>query len=252
MSTSTQPRLTHDDPGTHEAFVPTGPLSYRFTIAAKVTSLVAERSLDLARRAVPGGSRLYIEYTDGTVKTYDYLADPGDPDYWEKLSGTILTSGDWALLRSDGVLALDARMTIEVSLPEDGNNKTKLSALFWGVANLALAYPKGPRDENPDQERTGEEAYQLWLKGEPPTEAEIPVKLMLRFDAPSPAPISGTIAERYVKASLHADRYSRLGRNLYVGIGRVTLKTNKDLWSPDTGFAEAVAINVYEVGDRGI
>lgn len=257
---------------------PALPAAYRFGVAAELTSLVGERSLDLRRREVPGGARLYLGYSDGAVgfdadevarqaheaastggKAALEAAFPGGGDWdpptllarlrdagtitqqkyvaehglWTGLAGKVVSSGDWALLRSDGVLALDARLSIKA---DDGS---LIALALAGLADLTAAYPG----------ETGPQAYRSWLDGNRPTRPAVPLRLSLRFDVPgSPEAVPPPIARRYVHASKFHWRYGRLARGVFVGAGTLSFRPAGQESEPDTGFASAVSFDVHEVG----
>jgi len=177
---------------------------------------------------------MYLKYADGHVRSVggEAIGDPAAarPDAWYGLEGTVRTSGDWALLREDGVLMLDSRFTIEAT---DGSH---VCVFLMGRADLARAY-----------ETDGAAAYDAWVNERPPRHKRIPLSASLRFDVPgAPHEWEDTASKRLRAASQFHWKYTRLGRQCFVGAGEVVLDAGRA--APDTGFASGLELSVFELG----
>jgi len=268
--------------------------AYRFTLAADLASAVGEKRNDYQTRQVSGGTRLYLQYVNGTASVprkgssateflsgvmtsspglegqlkgldgrpdefYDALSALRDQrsngrarseasapsgldralveqhEVWLGLVGKIASSGDWALVRSDAVMIMDGRFTINTL---DGS---MISVKMKGVANLRDAYPG----------KSHAEAYRLWVEGaeddknNPPARS-IPVAVSFEFDAPGrPGANSEIAAKRYLNASKFYWKYLRLAARQFGGRGTISLDGTRRI--PDAGFARKFSIDVFEI-----
>jgi uncharacterized protein DUF3237 len=159
--------------------------------------------------------------------------DLGGRGFWTGLTGEIITSGDWALLREDGIFTLDARFTIQA---KDG---ALIAALLTGAGDLSRVYDGA----------TGEEAYRKWTSGEAPDQKVLPMSTNLRFYAPGPpGSESVLIAKRYRTATRHYWKYVSLGQGVFVGLGSLSLMSGSSATpAPELGFATGLSLEVHEL-----
>jgi hypothetical protein len=148
---------------------------------------------------------------------------------WLGLEGTVKSSGGWPLLREDGVLALEARFTIET---QDGS---LLSVQLNGHADLTPAYDGC----------AGPEAFAAWARGKKPTLARVPLSATMQFDASGDAGAKAPfMASRYRRACAHYWKYVRLSRGQFVATGTLGLTGRPE---SETGFADSLELHGYEL-----
>jgi hypothetical protein len=152
---------------------PTPPkLEYVFTMQVEVDPLIGGRDYDFGTRDFPAGTCLYLAYK-GAVKG-------------PRIDGEIATSGDWGLLRNDGVLQLDARLSIAT------NDGSAIAARMEGMTDPILGAVKAR------------------------------LSASLRFEVSGAAPPDA--AKRYINASKNHEKYRELGQAILFGFGEVTLQ----------------------------
>jgi hypothetical protein len=180
----------------------------------------------------------YDEKENAYAKSERYPEKPfdaaaGAAGFWTGLAGEVITSGDWALVREDGLLILDSRFTIRA---RDG---ALISATLAGSANLASVYGS-VKGENP---------YDKWCNDDLPATRDLPIAVTLRFNAPTfPGNESILAARRYRLATKNYWKYVSLGQALFVGGGHVTLALGSDgKANPETGIATNLKVDVYEL-----
>src|SRR5262249_17283543 len=78
------------------------------------------------------------------------LEDLADQLLWPGTTGEIHSSGDWALMREDGLLVLEARFTIKPA----GEDNTFISVYMTGSADVRALF---------NEPLTGEQAYERWM-----------------------------------------------------------------------------------------
>jgi hypothetical protein len=235
-------------------------LKYLFTLESGVTSEFAGE--------LPAGSRMHFRYGSGTLQTdseqykKDWLA--GDKalkekfeaasrdgcwasewanelarqekrNLWAGLDGKLLRGIDWALVRKDGVICFDARLTVAANT---GNTDDKSSdkpflieTLMTGVVDLGPGTTDTPQD--------GRNLYDQWKAGAL-TEKDIPLTLGVRFEATGEAPTGASQTYREIAASF--ERFLRLTRTHCVATGTLVLSGGHGLRHK----VESVKLNFYE------
>jgi hypothetical protein len=150
------------------------------------------------------------------------------------LEGGIISSGDWAFLRQDGVFCLDGRFTIQAV---DG---TLISANLLARADLREGLGGGPDLET----------YQRWQEGALASDrCSLPLHGLLRFEVPGdPGPRADFAAPRWLRAGGCFWKYQHLARGLFLGVGALTLDRRSG--SAETGHATALLLSVHEVKPR--
>lgn len=261
ITASIAPLLEAASPDAASREVPGGRRLYLKYDRGTITSQGLENSLDALFDTDPAGlTRLFPGVQNGTARAailtrlkevIDHRYPSGGyprgqvPEEWERLElqqnyfadhqvwggldGKLESSGDWALLRTDGVLTMDARFTIET------NDGSLISVLMSAKGDLAGAY-----------QLPGPEAYRRWNSGAPPNGLRgIPVTATFRFDVPgSPNEWATIAAKRYQRASQYYWKYVRLARQIFVGAGSIELGHET---KPDVGYARAITLKVYEL-----
>jgi hypothetical protein len=160
------------------------------------------------------------------------LKDLGDLMLWPGTTGEINSSGDWALVREDGLLTLEARFTIQPA----GEENTFLSVCMTGAADLRALFA---------EPLTGEQAYERWTRSAP-DRAALPITASLRFEAPGPARNGSlTPARRYGSGSANHWRYVRLRRGTFVGRGAITVDTANR--APEVDYLRSLQLDVFEL-----
>jgi len=160
------------------------------------------------------------------------LRDLADLTLWPGTTGEINSSGDWALVREDGVLTLEARFTIKPA----GEQHTFLSVYLTGAADLRALFA---------EPLTGEQAYERWSRSAP-DRAALPITASLRFEAPGPARTGSlTPARRYGSGSANHWRYVRLRRGTFVGRGAITVDTANR--APEVDYLRSLQLDVFEL-----
>ena len=149
---------------------------------------------------------------------------------WPGLTGKVLSGGDTLLVRTDGVVVFDGRVTIE---EEKG---FLIDVCASGVVDLRNAVPG----------RSGHEAFEAYCSGDAsvaPRTGFIPVKLSIRFEASQGAGEAGEFAaKRYVLNSLNHWKFEPLVRGQFLGIGKVFVRPGQ-YWP-----AEKIELAVYRLG----
>ncbi len=145
-------------------------------------------------------------------------AQRGKRQPWSGLWGTISSGGDFALLRNDGVLQLDGRVTV---LADD---ETLLDLVYHGLVEV------------PDELN----------------ELRIPVVLSLTIETASgPFPTAegedlGWINKRYLARQANFWRYEELTRKLFVAVGELTLSP-----AAPRRFPKRIQLKVFSVQVTG-
>jgi hypothetical protein len=150
------------------------------------------------------------------------------------LEGAIVTSGDWAFLRDDGVFCLDGRFTIQAL---DG---TLISADLQARADVGRGLG-GPADL---------QSYRGWQERQlGPDRLALPLSGLLRFEVSGdPGDKAEFAAPRWLRASGCSWKYRHLGRHLFLGAG--TLELDRRQGSPLAGHACRMQLSVHEVHGR--
>jgi hypothetical protein len=160
------------------------------------------------------------------------LIEAGDLDVG--LEGEIITSGDWASLREDGVYCLDSRFTIQAV---DG---TLISCQLQGRADIRRAMGGG-----------GDlEAYRRWEHGHLEGDRlALPLHAQLRFEVSGdPGEKAEFAAARWLRAGGCFWKYQHLGRGLFLGAGALQLdRRNGQI---QAGYATGLRLSVHEVHGR--
>jgi hypothetical protein len=160
------------------------------------------------------------------------LKDLGDLALWPGAAGEISASGDWALVREDGVLTMEARFSIAPA----GEENTFISVYMTGAADLRALFT---------EPLTGEQAYERWIRSAP-DRSSLPVTAQLRFEAPGPARNGSlTPARRFGSGSANHWRYARLRRGTFVGRGAFTLDTANR--APEVEYLRSLQLDVFEL-----
>jgi hypothetical protein len=173
----------------------------------------------------PAGKRIYIKY-DGTLN---------GPEIEEPM--TIGNSCDWALVRTDGFLVLDARLSAATK-PDPNNEKapvTHLSITWSGLANLAELYD-GDDKKDP---------YKAWLAGKPPVRAKMNVTLAARIETSGPQEPNAALRYRIVSAN--ADKYVALSQAVFFGTGVVHVSTDAKDKVPEIQFLKGMSVNIQKI-----
>ena len=137
------------------------------------------------------------------------VGELGNLMLWPGLEGEINSSGDWALVREDGLLVLESRFTIKPAVEEGAF----ISVTMTGAGDLRRVFGGG---------LSGQEAYERWTRSAP--DDELPITASLHFESPGPARNDGLVpARRYGSGSRNHWRYVRLRRGTFVGRGVITV-----------------------------
>ena len=144
---------------------------------------------------------------------------------WFGIEGEVLSGGDWTIVRHDGVVCFDGRMTIRSS----DEDRSLLDTSLTAVVDL--------RNRAKDSILDGGAIYRRWRSAGFGKGKEVPVVFAATFEsvqqaAPSWAP------KRYARQAEHYWKYARLIRSQFVAVGTVTL---------DSGSLSPVKLDVYEV-----
>jgi len=131
---------------------------------------------------------------------------------WVGLDGEVLRGIDWALVRTDGVVSFDARLTLNANVEGDG--KFLIEALMSGAVDLD---PTAPHTFE-----KARETYLRWKLGQLPSR-EIPLALGVRFEATGAAPADASLD--YQRKSRDFPRFMRLTRCQCLAAGKLTLGT---------------------------
>ena len=156
---------------------------------------------------------------------------------WNGLEGSILGGGDFFLVRSDGVLELDGRVTLRAD-PDD----TLIDIVYRGVVDLAryaknIDLPQARSIEDAEKRRLATEARvseaferfingSLELEGEQ-ADPELPVMLTATCElATGPwSEVEGEdtswVKDRYLRLQEYVWRYEVLTRQQFVGRGKL-------------------------------
>ncbi|HKQ70038.1 MAG TPA: DUF3237 family protein [Polyangiaceae bacterium] len=217
-------------------------------------------------RAGPFGYRFHVLYKEGDVTMTEGRSVPLG---WTGLKGKLLSGADFLLVRSDGVLALDGRVTLR------SDDKVLIDALYTGSVDLIelLDEPylleRGRRlDENGPESKS--EAYRAldadfqrdFLRSLVPihekyvvvdsraTCIRIPLRVEMRFETASgpypdaPGEDMSWIKKRYLKHQESFFKYRLLVRRQFVGVGHLTCAYA--LGTPP--LARSIGFDVFELG----
>jgi hypothetical protein len=144
---------------------------------------------------------------------------------WFGLEGEISTGSDWTIVRDDGVVRFEGRVTIRSSDEERALLDTSLRA----VVDL--------RDRAKDSIPDGASMYRKWRSSNFRRDEPVRVVFAAAFESTQQTPPSWA-PKRYAKQAAHYWKHSRLNRGQFVAVGTVGLDPN--LLSPLT-------VDVYEV-----
>jgi hypothetical protein len=189
--------------------------------------------------SIPGGSAVGdalsgLENPDARAKEIAKLKLNGElpkelNGLWAGLDGDVLRGIDWALVRKDGVVVFDGRVTLRAS-EQDHKNGFLIDALITGAVDLAP-----PEDQTPEG---GSATYYRWKAGSLKDKV-IKVALGVRFEASGEAPPDAS--EDYKRKVKNFPRYMRLTRHQCSGFGELTLGVGKD-----SNPIEKLLLKVYE------
>jgi hypothetical protein len=128
-------------------------------------------------------------------------------NFWTGLDGSILSGIDWALVRTDGVVSFDARLTLSARTGDDSD------FLIEGLMSGAV-------DLNPAAEHTiaaNRKIYADWKSGL--LADELPLALGVRFEATGAAPPDAS--PEYQRKVEHFPRFMRLTRCQCLATGKI-------------------------------
>jgi hypothetical protein len=144
---------------------------------------------------------------------------------WYGLDGEVLSGGDWTMVRHDGVVRFEGRMTIRSS----DEDRALLDTCLTAVVDL--------RQRAQDSIQDGGSIYRRWRSSGFGKGREVPVVFAATFEsaqqaAPSWAP------KRYARQAEQHWKYARLTRGQFVAVGKVAL---------DTASLSPMKLDVFEV-----
>jgi hypothetical protein len=179
-------------------------------------------------RQFPAGKRIYLRYTEGKLVLEKRTVDS------QKIEGETMTiedGCDWALVRNDGMLVLEARLSAK---SED--DASHISMAFSGLANIGELY--GLSAGNAD-------TYERWIADKPPKQTTMGVALTIRFDV-SMAP-EANAALRYVKVSQNYRQFIDLGQRVCVGRGTITVGTDVQKVDREVGYLKSLDCDLHQL-----
>jgi len=149
---------------------------------------------------------------------------------WFGFDGEFVSGGDWSLVRDDGVLLYNGRITIRSDDSNEQEGRFLVDAVISGVVDL--------RDRQKDS-LSGQRAYRSWQLGTLPN-TTIPITMAVRFEAADRA--ETWAADRYKLQARHFWKYQRLIRGQFIAVGTAGIKKD-ERFSP----IRQVAFDVFEV-----
>jgi hypothetical protein len=239
-------------------------LEYVATLEVSFKALLDSRGRAAGTEEFPAGRRMYIAYS-GTLRTYEQtMGEENDKPLPFIIKGKLGDgrNSDWALVRNDGCLLLDARLLIEVEdpqkskgapnghgeLPTGGSSrddskdvpKIRFAVALTGIGKLSELYRS---DE--DGEVSGADAYKRWISGDPPKSDKMNVGLSVRFEVSGP-PETGA-AKRYREAAGGYEKYLGLAQGTFVASGTITVTTSKEQRDPEIGFLSGMTARILQL-----
>lgn len=184
---------------------------------------------------VPGGRRLHLSYAGGRV-----LAKEGGP--LPKLNGRVLSGCDWLLLREDGVLVFDGRLTLGSGhdlADIDFDGRASRAARIGDTLDVFLvsASLSGMVDLDPARQRGA--ALRLPPAGWEGLTTSVRVMLPMRFGGSGPR--VSWAKPRFRALAENFPTYGLLVQNQFLAIGEVTFTA---------GLVSAVTLDVGLLGGR--
>jgi hypothetical protein len=177
-----------------------------FTIDAPLGSLV---TTPIGR--VPGGFRVQIDWAgQGQADvTFAGTSRYGNPPCAPVLiTGKIINGSDWALIRDDGVVSFDAKLTFEAEDPGKPAPAEPVKHVFDAVLSGTMYLGSAMKIMDESQLRRIAQ----------PLEVQLPI----RFETSIAAPVGAS--PELVKASKHAAVFAELSRRQFVAYGTISLK----------------------------
>ena len=144
---------------------------------------------------------------------------------WFGIDGEILSGGDWTIVRHDGVVRFEGRMTIRSS----DEDRALLDTCLTAVVDL--------RHRAKDSIQDGGSIYRRWRSSGFDKGREVPVVFAMTFESAQHA-VPSWAPKRYARQAEHYWKYARLARGQFVAVGTVAL---------DTAALSPMKLDVYEV-----
>lgn len=206
---------------------------YFFSIKAGVSIQAQGKSI-----VGPAGARLYFAFNSGTsrVWTKPRADTPGRVSGWEGFEGTVLSGGDFALLRLDGVFQLDGRLTLK------SREGVLTDAKYTGMIDLVDSARIARAFTEHEHDRKGltkaihtleAAAFEEYMRGKPlSARLELPIVLSVAFEAANtpwtnaPGEDLSWPAKRYVAHEKDFWRYRLLMRRPFVAAGKISFEQN--------------------------
>jgi hypothetical protein len=219
--------------------------TYVATLEVNFNPVLNSRGRAAGTEQFPAGKRLYVGY-EGTLKTV--VADQ-DALSTYVINGKLAPSrnSDWALVRRDGCLTLDARLLVEVDgTPPSGWSgpapTVRFAVSLTGIGKLTDIYKTNKTKTPP----IGEQAFGTWTNGDPPDNGnKMNVGSSLRFEVSGP-PDPGA-AFRYLGAASDYATYLGLSQGTFMGMGTITFKTNKKDKDPEIDYLESMSMKILQL-----
>lgn len=210
--------------------------NYFFSIKAGVSIQAQGKSM-----VGPAGARLYFAFNSGTSQVWTKPRGSGSSPVpgWDGFHGTVLSGGDFALLRLDGVFQLDGRLTLKSR--EGVLTDAKYTGLIDLVGSTRIAKAFAEHDRDPKGltkaiHSIEAATFEDYMHGKPLERAlELPIVLYVAFEAANmpwtnaPGEDLSWPQKRYVE---HADdfwRYRLLVRRPFVAAGKVRFEKSLPL-----------------------
>jgi hypothetical protein len=202
---------------------------YFFSIKAGVSIQAQGKSI-----VGPSGARLYFGFNANKSRVWTKRREntPPPAPFWEGFEGTLLSGGDFALLRLDGVLQLDGRLTLR------SREGVLADATYKGTIDLvesarvaALIAEHSPQHKGLTKAIHALEAstFEDYARGQPlSAPLELPLLLYMAFEAANtpwtnaPGEDLSWPAKRYLAHEKDFWRYRLLMRRLFIATGKLT------------------------------
>jgi hypothetical protein len=180
----------------------------------------------------PAGARLYFAFNAGTSRVWSKPREgaPALP-FWSGFEGTVLSGGDFALVRLDGVLQLDGRLTLK------SREGVLTDATYKGVIDLVEAARVAKLiEEHRDRKGLSKAIHGLeaatfedYARGKAlNAPVQLPILLYVAFEAANtpwtnaPGEDLSWPQKRYLAHEEDFWRYRLLVRRLFVATGKLT------------------------------
>jgi len=163
------------------------------------------------------GLRFRIRY--GESSEVWYYAKENDP---KPIPGTVLSGADWTLLRSDGVMIFESRITLQFSRPDKDGESTVpylLDCTLSGMTDLAEVMKL-------DSGRTDEEIFDSLMRSKYSGQ-HWPLSLKVRFEGsagPPPREDTSWLPENLLRAGTEFPFYRQLVRQELSAYGEVEVE----------------------------